>query len=54
MDLALVFAGSRRTGTLEGIAGVTPVAGDLAAPDGPSSLVGRALDERIAGRWRSL
>jgi NAD(P)-dependent dehydrogenase (short-subunit alcohol dehydrogenase family) len=42
---ALVFAGSRKTETLEGIAGVTPVAGDLATPDGPASLVGRALDE---------
>jgi NAD(P)-dependent dehydrogenase (short-subunit alcohol dehydrogenase family) len=42
---ALVFAGSRQVETLEGIAGVTPVPGDLAAPDGPASLVGRALDE---------
>ena len=34
-----------RTGALEGIDGVTAVAVDLAAPDGPAQLVERALDE---------
>src|SRR5712671_4825632 len=42
---ALVFAGSRKVESLEGIDGVTPVAGDLAAEDGPAALVGRALEE---------
>jgi NAD(P)-dependent dehydrogenase (short-subunit alcohol dehydrogenase family) len=42
---ARVVAGSRSTASLEGIEGVTPVAVDLAAADGPASLVGRALDE---------
>jgi NAD(P)-dependent dehydrogenase (short-subunit alcohol dehydrogenase family) len=41
---ALVFAGSRSVGTLEGIDGVTPVAGDLAADGGPAALVGVALE----------
>ena len=42
---ALVFAGSRSVETLEDIDGVTAVAGDLASDDGPSALVGRALEE---------
>ena len=40
-----VVAGSRSTGTLEGLDGVTPVAVDLAAPGGPAELVARAVDE---------
>ena len=42
---ALVVAGSRTTGTLDGIAGVSPVAVDLAAPDGPARLIQHAIDE---------
>jgi NAD(P)-dependent dehydrogenase (short-subunit alcohol dehydrogenase family) len=42
---ARVVAGARSTATLEGIDGVTAVAVDLAAPDGPASLVHRAVDE---------
>jgi NAD(P)-dependent dehydrogenase (short-subunit alcohol dehydrogenase family) len=42
---ALVVAGARGTGPLEGLAGVTPVAVDLASADGPAQLVQRALDE---------
>jgi NAD(P)-dependent dehydrogenase (short-subunit alcohol dehydrogenase family) len=42
---ALIFAGSRNVDSLQSIAGVTPVAGDLAADGGPAALVGRALDE---------
>jgi NAD(P)-dependent dehydrogenase (short-subunit alcohol dehydrogenase family) len=42
---ALVFAGSRGVDSLAGIERVTPVAGDLSAPDGPAALVGRALEE---------
>ncbi len=41
---ALVFAGSRKVETLSAIDGVTPVAGDLAAANGPAALVGRALE----------
>lgn len=41
---ALVVAGARSTGPLEGIAGVTPVAVDLSTSEGPSQLVQRALD----------
>ncbi len=36
---------SRTTGTLDGIAGVSPVAVDLAAPDGPARLIQHAIDE---------
>jgi NAD(P)-dependent dehydrogenase (short-subunit alcohol dehydrogenase family) len=42
---ALVVAGSRATGTLDGLAGVSPVAVDLAAPDGPARLIQHAIDE---------
>jgi NAD(P)-dependent dehydrogenase (short-subunit alcohol dehydrogenase family) len=41
---ALVFAGSRSVATLTGIDGVTAVAGDLAAPEGPAGLVAEALE----------
>jgi NAD(P)-dependent dehydrogenase (short-subunit alcohol dehydrogenase family) len=41
---ASVVAGSRTTGTLDGLDGVTAVAVDLAEPDGPAQLVQRALD----------
>src|SRR3954468_8390691 len=43
---ALVVAGARTAGGLEGLAGVTAVAVDLASPDGPAKLVKRALDDR--------
>ena len=42
---ARVVAGARGSGALEGLPGVTAVAVDLASPDGPASLVERALDE---------
>jgi NAD(P)-dependent dehydrogenase (short-subunit alcohol dehydrogenase family) len=42
---ALVVAGARGTDTLQGLEGVTPVAVDLAAADGPALLVGRALEQ---------
>lgn len=42
---AVVVAGARTTGALEGLDRVTPVAVDLAAPDGPAALVRRALDD---------
>jgi NAD(P)-dependent dehydrogenase (short-subunit alcohol dehydrogenase family) len=41
---ALVVAGSLSAATMLGLEGVTAVAVDLAAPDGPGSLVQRALD----------
>ncbi len=41
---ALVVAGARTTDSLEGLAGVTPVAVDLLAPEGPGVLVRRAID----------
>ncbi|MGZ8634360.1 MAG: SDR family NAD(P)-dependent oxidoreductase [Solirubrobacteraceae bacterium] len=41
---ALVVAGARSAGSLEGIEGVTAVPVDLAAPDGPGLLVAQALD----------
>jgi len=41
---AQVVAGARGTGTLEGIERVTPVAVDLATPDGPALLVRRAIE----------
>lgn len=42
---AKVVAGSRSTDSLSEIEGVTPVAVDLASPEGPAALVQRALDE---------
>ena len=42
---AHVVAGSRTTGSLEGLKGVTPVAVDLSAPDGPAQLIRHATDE---------
>jgi NAD(P)-dependent dehydrogenase (short-subunit alcohol dehydrogenase family) len=42
---AHVFAGSRTTDSLEGLDGVTPVAVDLAAPDGAARLIRRATDD---------
>jgi NAD(P)-dependent dehydrogenase (short-subunit alcohol dehydrogenase family) len=42
---ALVVAGSRSTGSLDNIKGVTPVAVDLAGSDGPAQLIARAAEE---------
>jgi NAD(P)-dependent dehydrogenase (short-subunit alcohol dehydrogenase family) len=42
---AHVVAGSRTTGRLAGLKGVTPVAVDLAALDGPAQLIARATEE---------
>jgi NAD(P)-dependent dehydrogenase (short-subunit alcohol dehydrogenase family) len=42
---AYVVAGSLTTGSLDGLKGVTPVAVDLAAPDGPAQLIRRAIEE---------
>jgi NAD(P)-dependent dehydrogenase (short-subunit alcohol dehydrogenase family) len=42
---AHVVAGSRTTDSLEGLDGVTPVAVDLAEPDGPARLIRRATDD---------
>ena len=42
---ARVVGGARTVDTLEGIDGVTAVALDLVAPDGPPQLVQRAIDE---------
>ena len=42
---ARVVAGARTVETLEGIDGVTPVALDLVAADGPAVLIERAIDE---------
>ena len=42
---ARVVAGARDVRVLEGMQGVTPVAVDLAAPDGPGRLVQRAIDD---------
>jgi NAD(P)-dependent dehydrogenase (short-subunit alcohol dehydrogenase family) len=42
---ALVVAGSRSTENLDGLARVIAMPVDLAAPDGPGSLVQRAIDE---------
>src|SRR5437868_14972069 len=42
---ARVVAGARSVESLASLAGVTAVALDLAAPDGPARLVQRALDE---------
>jgi NAD(P)-dependent dehydrogenase (short-subunit alcohol dehydrogenase family) len=41
---AQVVAGSRSTGSLDGLKGVTPVAVDLASEAGPAQLVQRAID----------
>ena len=40
-----VVAGARTTGSLEGLAGVTPLSVDLTAPDGPARLVQHAVDQ---------
>jgi NAD(P)-dependent dehydrogenase (short-subunit alcohol dehydrogenase family) len=42
---ANVVAGARSTGPLEGLDNVLPVAVDLSTPDGPGSLVDRAIEE---------
>src|ERR1700710_1485456 len=42
---ARVVAGARTTQGLEGLAGVTAVAVDLASPDGPARLIQRAIDD---------
>ena len=42
---AIVVAGSRSVDSLAGLERVTPVAVDLAQPDGPAQLVGHAVDE---------
>jgi NAD(P)-dependent dehydrogenase (short-subunit alcohol dehydrogenase family) len=42
---ALVVAGSRTTSTLDGLTGVSPVAVDLATPDGAAQLIRHALGE---------
>ena len=42
---AKVVAGARSVESLEGIAGVVPVAVDLASPEGPARLVERAIAE---------
>ena len=42
---AHVVAGSRTTENLDGLKGVSPVAIDLSAPDGPAQLIRRATEE---------
>ena len=42
---ARVVAGARTTDSLDDLDGVTPVAVDLAAPEGPALLVKKAIDE---------
>jgi NAD(P)-dependent dehydrogenase (short-subunit alcohol dehydrogenase family) len=42
---AHVVAGARSTGTLEDLDRVTPIAVDLATPDGPSALVAAAIEQ---------
>jgi NAD(P)-dependent dehydrogenase (short-subunit alcohol dehydrogenase family) len=42
---AHVIAGSRTTDSLDGLKGVSPIAIDLSAPDGPAQLIRRAIDE---------
>jgi len=42
---AVVVAGARSTASLDGIEGVTAVAVDLASPEGPASLVARAVEQ---------
>jgi NAD(P)-dependent dehydrogenase (short-subunit alcohol dehydrogenase family) len=41
---ALVVAGARSTGSLEGLEGVTAVPVDLAAPEGPAALIAHTLE----------
>ncbi len=41
---ALVVAGARSTNSLEGLAGVTPVALDLSTKTGPAELIARAVE----------
>jgi NAD(P)-dependent dehydrogenase (short-subunit alcohol dehydrogenase family) len=41
---AVVVAGARSTESLDGLPGVTPVAVDLADPDGPAELVREPVD----------
>ena len=45
---AVVVAGARSTASLDGIEGVTAVAVDLASPEGPASLVARAVSSTDA------
>ncbi len=42
---ALVVAGSRTTENLDGLKGVSPMAIDLSAPDGPARLIRHAIEE---------
>jgi NAD(P)-dependent dehydrogenase (short-subunit alcohol dehydrogenase family) len=42
---AHVIAGARSSESLDGVAGITAVAVDLAAPEGPSRLIDHAVDE---------
>jgi NAD(P)-dependent dehydrogenase (short-subunit alcohol dehydrogenase family) len=42
---AYVVAGSRSAGGLDGLDGITPVAIDLSAADGPAQLIRRAIEE---------
>jgi NAD(P)-dependent dehydrogenase (short-subunit alcohol dehydrogenase family) len=42
---ALVVAGSRTTENLDGLKGVSPMAVDLSAPDGPARLIRHATEE---------
>jgi NAD(P)-dependent dehydrogenase (short-subunit alcohol dehydrogenase family) len=42
---ALVVAGARSTKSLEGLAGVTPVAVDLSTAEGPARLIARAVEQ---------
>ena len=44
-ESAHVIAGSRTTGTLDGLKGVTPVAVDLTAAEGPAQLIRHATEE---------
>ena len=44
-EAAYVVAGSLSTGNLQGLDGVTPVAVDLTTPEGPASLVERAITD---------
>jgi NAD(P)-dependent dehydrogenase (short-subunit alcohol dehydrogenase family) len=48
---ALVVAGSRSTENLDGVDRVIAMPVDLAAPDGPGSLVQRAIDEHGRMCW---
>lgn len=44
-ERALVVAGARNTGSLDGIERITPVALDLALPEAPAQLIARAVEE---------